>query len=71
MANIDVKITSHIARHTFSTTIALSNGMPLITLSKILGHSSVKITEIYAKVLDEKIASDFDDLYEALSIKQM
>lgn len=70
-ANIDVKITSHIARHTFSTTIALSNGMPLITLSKILGHSSVKITEIYAKVLDEKIVSDFDNLYQALSIKQI
>jgi len=71
LANIGVKITSHLARHTFATTIALSNGMPLVTLSKVLGHSSVKITQIYAKVLDEKIASDFENLYEALTSKQI
>jgi site-specific recombinase XerD len=45
--------------------------MPLVTLSKVLGHSSVKITQIYAKVLDEKIASDFENLYEALTSKQI
>lgn len=71
LANIGVKITSHLGRHSFSTTIALSNGMPLVTLSKILGHSNVKITQIYAKVLDEKIANDFDDLYVALSKKHL
>jgi site-specific recombinase XerD len=43
--------------------------MPLVTLSKILGHSSVKTTQIYAKVLDEKIAKDFDDLSVSLSLK--
>ena len=69
IAGIETKLTSHLGRHVFATTIALSNGMPLVTLSKILGHSSVKTTQIYAKVLDEKIAKDFDDLSVSLSLK--
>jgi site-specific recombinase XerD len=69
MAGIETKLTSHLGRHVFATTIALSNGMPLVTLSKILGHSSVKTTQIYAKVLDDKIAKDFDDLSVSLSLK--
>lgn len=68
-AGIQTKLTSHLGRHVFATTIALSNGMPLVTLSKILGHSSVKTTQIYAKVLDDKIAKDFDDLSAMLSSK--
>jgi integrase/recombinase XerD len=47
-------ITFHIARHTFATTIALSNGMPIETLSKILGHTSIRTTQIYAKVVEKR-----------------
>jgi site-specific recombinase XerD len=69
IAKLETKLTSHLGRHVFATTIALSNGMPLITLSKVLGHNSIKTTQIYAKVLDNKIASDFDDLNFILASK--
>ncbi|MCW0484173.1 site-specific integrase [Gaoshiqia sediminis] len=51
-------LTMHVARHTFATTITLSNGVPLETVSKMLGHSSLKTTQIYARVIDSKISSD-------------
>jgi site-specific recombinase XerD len=69
IAGIDTKMCSHLGRHVFATTIALSNGMPLETVSKILGHTSMKTTQIYAKVLDDKIALDFDSLSAKLSSK--
>ena len=52
----------HIARHTFATTVTLSNGVPIETVSKLLGHSSLKTTQIYAKVLDQKISEDIEML---------
>lgn len=69
IAGIETKMSSHLGRHVFATTIALSNGMPLETVSKILGHTSMKTTQIYAKVLDDKIALDFDSLSAKLSSK--
>lgn len=48
----------HLARHTFATTVTLSNGVPLETVSKMLGHASTKMTQHYAKVLAEKVKSD-------------
>lgn len=62
LAGIDKHLTFHLARHTFATTVALSNGVPLKTVSGILGHSSVKTTEHYAKLVEEKIAKDIDQL---------
>ena len=47
---IDKNLTSHIARHTFATTIATENGVPLEVLSKMLGHTNTKTTQIYAKM---------------------
>src|SRR5690606_20311921 len=55
---IQKTLTSHIARHTFATTITLSNGVPIETVSKMLGHSSIKQTQHYAKILDVKVSSD-------------
>jgi hypothetical protein len=55
------------ARHTFATTIALSNGVPIETVSKMLGHNSIKTTQHYAKVLDAKTASDMEVLSKKLS----
>ena len=55
-------LTTHLARHTFATTVTLSRGVPMETVSKMLGHTSLKTTQIYAKVLDSKISSDMDTL---------
>lgn len=58
ICGIDKILTSHIARHTFATTITLSNGVPIETVSKMLGHSSIKQTQHYAKILDLKVSAD-------------
>lgn len=49
---------SHVARHTYATEITLSHGVPLETVSKMLGHTRVDTTQIYAKVTDDKIEAD-------------
>ena len=51
-------LTFHIARHTFATTVTLNNGVPIESVSKMLGHKSIKITQIYAKILDRKVSED-------------
>ena len=50
------------ARHTFATTVTLTNGVPIETVSKLLGHRSIRTTQIYAKVINEKIAEDMGSL---------
>ena len=62
ICDINKNITMHIARHTFATSVTLSNGVPIETVSKILGHTSLKTTQIYAKVLDKKISEDMEVL---------
>ena len=54
----------HMARHTFATTICLSNGMAMETLSKMLGHSDIGTTQIYGKITDLKIREDMSRLQE-------
>ena len=61
-AKINKKISTHSARHTFATTITLSNDVPLETVSKMLGHSRVRTTQIYARVLDKKVENDMSKL---------
>jgi site-specific recombinase XerD len=58
LCGINKPVTSHIARHTFATTVALQNGIPIETLSKILGHKSIRTTQIYAKITDIKVSED-------------
>ncbi|WP_430812632.1 MULTISPECIES: site-specific integrase [unclassified Carboxylicivirga] len=58
ICNINKNLTMHMARHTFATTVTLSNGVPIETVSKVLGHKSLKITQIYARVLENKISED-------------
>lgn len=56
------RLTSHLARHTFATTITLSKGIPIETVSKMLGHTKISTTQIYSKVTIGKIASDIKKL---------
>lgn len=58
ICNINKSITMHMARHTFATSVTLGNGVPIETVSKVLGHTSLKTTQIYAKILDQKISED-------------
>jgi site-specific recombinase XerD len=58
LCGINKELTFHIARHTFATTITLSNGVPIDTVSKMLGHTNIRTTQLYAKTLEEKISSD-------------
>ena len=58
LCGINKELTYHIARHTFATTITLSNGVSIESVSKMLGHKSIKTTQHYAKILDKKVSED-------------
>jgi len=66
LCEIDKRLTFHLARHTFATTITLSNGVPIETVSKLLGHHSIATTQIYAKVLENKVSEDMNKLKNKL-----
>lgn len=66
VCGINKTLTSHIARHTFATTITLANGVPIETVSAMLGHNSIKTTQIYAKVLEQKVSTDMEQLKSKL-----
>ena len=67
LCKIKKPLTMHIARHTFATTITLSNGVPIETVSKMLGHTKLATTQIYAKVLENKVSYDMETLRKKLS----
>jgi len=66
LAAISKPLSFHCGRHIFATVITLANGVPIETVSKALGHTDIRTTQIYARVLDEKIARDFHTLLTKL-----
>ena len=65
---ITKELTYHIARHTFATTITLANGVSIESVSKMLGHTNIKTTQHYAKILDAKVGADMNMLKEKLAL---
>ena len=59
---INKTLTFHMARHTFATTVTLSNGVPIESVAKMLGHRNIRTTQIYAKVIKDKLAEDMSNL---------
>ncbi|WP_238320864.1 site-specific integrase [Neotamlana nanhaiensis] len=66
VCKIRKNLTFHIGRHIFATTVTLSNGMLIETVSKLLGHSRISTTQIYAKVIERKVSDDMRKLKEKL-----
>lgn len=71
LCDIKKNLTTHLARHTFATTITLSNGVPIETVSKMLGHADLKTTQIYSKVVDKKVADDMRSLLESSGVENI
>ncbi len=63
---IKTRLTYHVARHSAATTILLSHGVPIETVSRILGHTNIKTTQIYAKITNQKISRDMENLSHKL-----
>ena len=78
VCGIDKNLTFHLARHTFATTITLSNGVPIESVSKMLGHTKITTTQVYAKVIESKLSDDMkllkqkllDNSHEARMLKE-
>lgn len=62
IAGINKELTFHCARHTFATTVTLSNGVPIESVSKMLGHNSITTTQHYARITEQKISHDMEHL---------
>ena len=65
--NINKNLTTHLARHTFATTVTLTNGVPIETVGKMLGYKNLRTTQHYAKIIDSKVEEDMAVLREKLS----
>jgi site-specific recombinase XerD len=70
VCGIEKNLTFHLARHTFATTVTLSNGVPIESVSKMLGHTKITTTQVYAKVIERKLSDDMKLLKQKLSGKE-
>ena len=64
---IEKRVTSHLARHTFATTVTYANGVSIETISKMLGYTKLSTTQIYARIVDQTVSREMDKLSAALS----
>jgi site-specific recombinase XerD len=71
ICEIEKELTFHIARHTFATTVTLTNGVPIESVSKMLGHKNLRTTQHYAKVLDRKVSEDMQILKAKFSFTSL
>jgi len=62
ICGIEKKFTFHVARHTFASTVALGNDVPMESVQSMLGHADIKTTQIYAHVIDRKLSRDMDKM---------
>ena len=67
ICGIDKPISYHVARHTFATQICLSNGVPMESVRKMLGHTNIKTTQLYARITDQKVSHDMEILAQKLN----
>ncbi|CDN30456.1 transposase [Mucinivorans hirudinis] len=67
LCEINKNLTFHLARHTFATTTTLAKGVPIETVSKMLGHTNIETTQIYARITNNKISNDMRGLSEKFS----
>jgi len=70
LCGITKNLTFHMARHTFATTVTLTNGVPIESVSKMLGHTKLTTTQIYAKVVESKVSDDMNHLRSILNNKR-
>lgn len=64
--SIEKRVTSHLARHTFATTVAYANGVSIESISKMLGHTKLSTTQIYARIVDKTVSDEMDKLAQRL-----
>ena len=62
LVGLEKILTFHVARHTFATTVTMMNGVPIESVSRMLGHKDIKSTQHYARIVDTKIGNDMMDL---------
>jgi site-specific recombinase XerD len=58
LCGIHKELTFHVARHSFATSVTMTNGVPMETVSKMLGHKNMKSTQHYARIVDQKVGED-------------
>lgn len=68
ICGIRKNLTYHLARHTFATTVTLTNGVSIESVSKMLGHTNIRTTQIYAKVINQKSGSEMEALSDRLHV---
>ena len=62
LSGIKKNLTTHLARHTFATTVTLTNGVSIESVSKMLGHKNLRTTQHYAKILNRRVSEDMQML---------
>ena len=67
ICGIEKNVTSHLARHTFATTVTYANGVSIESISKMLGHTKISTTQIYARIVDKTVSNEMDKLAQTLS----